>query len=77
VGSNLTPPGWDRDWYVKLPTPLEAGTYAGTNVQTYKRVITDSSFVGGEWAKHAQQRPLKLFPATMRDPFSFTIAPSE
>jgi hypothetical protein len=69
-------PGWERDWYVKLPE-LAAGTYTGTDVQTYTRIITDSSFVGGEWLKHAQQRPLKVFPAIVTDPFSFTIAKSE
>ena len=53
--------GWDRDWYVKLPK-LPAGTYTGTNIQTYTRVITDSSFIGGEWSKHAQQRPIELLP---------------
>lgn len=68
--------GWDRDWYVKLPE-LAAGTYTGTNVQTYTRIITDSSFDGIEWAKHAQQRPLKVLPGTVTDPFSFTIADSE
>jgi hypothetical protein len=69
-------PGWQRDWYVKLPE-LAAGTYTGTNVQIYTRIITDSSFDGTEWAKHAQQRPLKNFPETVTDSFSFTIAQGE
>jgi hypothetical protein len=63
---------WERDWYVELP-PLAAGSYTGSTVQTYTRIITDSSFAGHNWSKHAQQRPLKVAPGTFTDSFAFTV----
>jgi hypothetical protein len=63
---------WARDWFVELP-PLAAGSYSGSTVQTWTRIVTDSSFMGETWSKHAQQRPLHLTPGTHTDSFAFTV----
>ena len=64
---------WARDWWQKLGV-LSSGVYTGTTTERVTRLITDSSFMGDEWAKHAQQRPYKLPPGTYQYDFSFTVA---
>ena len=64
---------WARDWYQQVDLP--AGTYTGTTMETVRRMITDSSFAGLEWSKHAQQRPLKVAPGHYVYTFAFTVAP--
>lgn len=67
-------PYWGRDWWRKLGV-LSSGVYTGTASETVTRTITDTAFMGEEWAKHAQQRPSKYPPGTYQyDDFSFTVA---
>ena len=67
-------PCWERDWYVELPS-LDSGSYSGSMTETVTRVVTDSSFIGETWSKHAQQRPLKARPGTTTYTFAFTVGP--
>jgi hypothetical protein len=63
---------WQRDWYVDLG-PLADGSYAGSTIQTYTRPVTDSTFTGDTWVKHAQQKPIKLAPGTSYYTFAFIV----
>lgn len=65
---------WERQWYDQLGTgALADGSYTGSTIETTTRPITDSSFTGDTWFKHAQKKPIKFFPGSATYTFAFTV----